>query len=355
MSTAPVKTTFELEKMVRPSVLKLQPYSSARDEFSTGSEEMIFLDANENPFGTPINRYPDPYQKKLKEALATVRGVDPEQILIGNGSDEVLDLLFRVFCEPGEANVITLPPTYGMYEVLAGINNVEVRSVALDENFQPRVDDILNIADENTRILFLCSPNNPTGNLMNASRVKRLLEQFRGLVVIDEAYIDFAQVKSWAKELDVFPNLVIVQTLSKAFALAGARVGYAITSPGIIGFLNKIKPPYNVNQLSQDHALEVLNNPASARALLKSLVVERSYLTQQLEVLPFVKKVFPSEANFLLIRVDDAGKRYTQLLEKGIVVRNRSSLPGCNQTLRITVGTPEENRQLVTILNQLPE
>ena len=353
MKTTPIRTTFELESLVRPSVLKLKPYSSARDEYTSGSEEMIFLDANENPYGHTVNRYPDPYQNQLKEAIARLRQVEPGQVLVGNGSDEVLDLLFRAFCEPGSANVITLPPTYGMYEVLAGINNVEVREAPLDENWQPRVDQIMKLADVNTRLLFLCSPNNPTGNLMNISRVKELLQEFTGLVVIDEAYIDFARSAGWAAELEKYPNLVIVQTLSKAFGLAGARVGFMLASPEIVRLLNRIKPPYNVNQLSQNLALEVLKDPVAARTIIGTLEVERSYLQQQLELLPFVKRIFPSAANFILVRVDDAKKRYAELLERGVVVRNRSQLYGCEETLRITIGTPEENRELVNILNQL--
>lgn len=353
MSKTTLRSGFDLDRLIRPSVKAISPYSSARDEFSSEADDLIFLDANENPYGQDINRYPDPYQNDLKAAIAKLRKVNKEQVFIGNGSDEVLDLLFRAFCIPGSSNVITLPPTYGMYSVLSGINETEVRPVPLDENWQPKTDKILEVADENTKMVFLCSPNNPTANTMDPSRVVAILESFPGLVVIDEAYIDFAPGKSWAEKLDKYPNLVIVQTLSKAFGLAGIRVGFAITSPQIVSLLNTIKPPYNVNFLSQQKALETLKQPRIADMLLNTVVVERAWLTQELNALEFVNWVFPSEANFILIRVDNADKRYRQLLDNGIVVRNRSKLPGCEQTLRITIGTPEENRTLIEICNQL--
>ncbi|THD67926.1 histidinol-phosphate transaminase [Robertkochia marina] len=355
MSKTSVDITFNLDRLVRPSIKNISPYSSARDEFSAAGDDLVFLDANENPYGEGINRYPDPYQNDLKSAIARLRKVSPENILVGNGSDEVLDLLFRAFCIPGRSNVVTLPPTYGMYGVLSAVNETAVREVPLDENWQPDPDKIMKAVDEDTRMLFLCSPNNPTGNLMNSAKVKQLLQEFPGLVVIDEAYIDFASKDSWAKQLEKYPNLVVVQTLSKAFGLAGARVGYALTSPKIVGILNTIKPPYNVNALSQSKALETLKNSESANRLLMELEIERAYLVQQLEQLPFVAKVYPSDANFILIRVDDANKRYEQLIERGIVVRNRSRLHGCENTLRITIGSPEENRILTETLSTLSE
>lgn len=353
MSKTKVRSDFDLERLLRPSVRSLKPYSSARDEYSAEGDQLIFLDANENPYGEMVNRYPDPYQKPLKEALARLRGVSPGQILVGNGSDEVLDLLFRVFCEPGRSNVITLPPTYGMYGVLAGVNDIEVREVPLDEFWQPDVPEIEARTDEHTRMIFFCSPNNPTGNLMKEGKIRQILERFPGLVVIDEAYIDFAEANSWASVLNDHPNLVVVQTLSKAYGLAGARVGYALTAPGIITWLNAVKPPYNVNLLSQELALKVLKEPKAANRLLSELKVERAWLSQQLEQLSFIERVYPSEANFILIRVDDAEKRYKQLLDMGIVVRNRSTLYGCHNTLRITIGTPEENRTVINQLNHL--
>lgn len=353
MKNLSVRSKFDLDRLIRPAIKKLKPYSSARDEFKTPGGEMIFLDANENPYGSEINRYPDPYQQELKEVLAKIRGVDPEGILVGNGSDEVLDLLFRAFCEPGVSNIITLSPTYGMYQVLADINDTEVREIPLDQNWQPEPESILAGADENTRMVFFCSPNNPTGNLMNPVKIQKVLNEFNGLVVIDEAYIDFADTSSWSAFLEKYPNLVIVQTLSKAYGLAGARVGYVIASKDIVGLLNGIKPPYNVNLLSQVKALETLKNPLAAGKYLKIIETERTYLTRELNSLSFVSRVYPSDANFILFRVDDAGKRYSELLEQGIVVRNRSSLYGCENTLRVTIGTPEENLKLINALKQL--
>lgn len=344
---------FNLEKLVRPCVQQLKPYRSARDEYSTPGGDMIFLDANENPYGDGINRYPDPYQNALKGVLAELKGVNPDQLIIGNGSDEVLDLLFRVFCEPGDANVITLPPTYGMYGVLAGINNVEVREVPLDDQWQPRTHAILQAVDAATRMIFFCSPNNPTGNLMQASRVKQILESFAGIVVIDEAYIDFTSSESWSSLLDDHPNLVVVQTLSKAYGLAGARVGFAMASAAIVSILNRIKPPYNVNALSQEKALETLRDPEEATRFLATVKEQRSRLIDGFKALDYVEKVFSSEANFILFRVDDAHRRYDELLELGIVVRKRDGLPGCDNTLRVSIGTIAENEALLTVLNQL--
>lgn len=346
-------THFDLEAIIRPSIKKLKPYSSARDEFSTPTEEMVFLDANENPYGDGINRYPDPYQCELKEVLANVKGVKPNQLLIGNGSDEVLDLLFRAFCEPGMANVITLPPTYGMYSVLSEINNVAVYEVPLDHTWQPEISKILDSIDTQTRMIFFCSPNNPTGNLMDPERVKVILESFSGIVVIDEAYIDFTTSASWTVLLNQYPNLVVVQTLSKAYALAGARVGFAIASPEIVSVLNKIKPPYNVNALSQQKALETLANPKEADQFLAEIKEQKQVLKQGLKALDFVERIYESEANFILFIVDDADKRYRELLDKGLVVRKRSGLEGCKNALRISMGTVTENEKLIAALNQL--
>ncbi|MBL7473546.1 histidinol-phosphate transaminase [Robertkochia sediminum] len=348
-----IRSRFDLRKLVRPCIAQLKPYRSARDEYSTPGGEMIFLDANENPYGDGINRYPDPYQNALKSVLASLKGVRPEQLIIGNGSDEVLDLLFRVFCEPGDANVITLPPTYGMYGVLAGVNNVEVREVPLDDQWQPRTDEILETVDDQTRMIFFCSPNNPTGNLMQSNKVKEILQAFAGIVVIDEAYIDFTSSDSWSSMLDDHPNLVVVQTLSKAYGLAGARVGFAIASEAIISILNKIKPPYNVNALSQEKALETLRDPEDAKRFLATVKEQKFRLIDGFKALDYVEQVFESEANFILFRVDDAQRRYDELLAKGIVVRKRHGLPGCDNTLRVSIGTITENEVLLTVLNQL--
>src|SRR5690606_11881528 len=325
----------------------------ARDEYQSTGNSMIFLDANENPFPTNVNRYPDPQQRELKSRLGEIKGIDPDNILLGNGSDEVLDLIFRAFCEPGMSNVITLPPTYGMYGVLANINNIENREVLLSEEFEPRVEEIFQRIDEQSRIIFLCSPNNPTGNSFSEEKLMQILQGFNGLVVIDEAYIDFSEKESWLKRLQKFPNLVITQTLSKAFGLAGTRLGMCYASKEIIAILNKIKPPYNVNELSQERALERLNSNDMVSSEIADILDQRNGLYEALLQIKFVTKIFKGDANFILIRVDDANKRYGQLLEKGIVIRNRSSQPLCENTLRITVGTAAENSELLKVFKDI--
>lgn len=347
------KSTFNLTQFVRPNVAVLQPYSSARDEFTSTGDTMVFLDANENPFDTVINRYPDPHQRQVKEKLGTIKQVHPDNILLGNGSDEVLDLLFRAFCEPKEANVISLPPTYGMYKVLAATNAVENREVLLTKAFQPDVSGILAVTDVNSRILFLCSPNNPTANSFDKKLVKELLENFNGLVVIDEAYIDFCEDSGWLPELLNYPNLVITQTFSKAFGMAGIRLGICYASKEIIEVLQKIKPPYNVNELTQQYALNALDNVEKIQLEIKSILSERKLLSKELLEIPFISKVYASDANFILVVVDNADERYKELLALGIVVRNRTKQPLCNNTLRITIGTPEENRKLIAALKQI--
>jgi histidinol-phosphate aminotransferase len=332
----------------------MKPYSSARDEFEDfDTAEMIFLDANENPFQNGVNRYPDPQQSNVKKVLAKLKNVKTNQILLGNGSDEVLDLLFRAFCEPKIDNVITLPPTYGMYGVLANINAVENREVLLSIDFQPQVEKILEAIDENTKILFLCSPNNPTANSFSDESVMKLLENFKGLVVIDEAYIDFSEKESWLSKIEHYPNLIITQTLSKAYGLAGIRLGICYASAAIISVLNKIKPPYNVNELTQLKALERLSNPEKIKSEIDSIIVQREELLKVLVDVKFVEKIYPTEANFILIKVDDANKRYAELIAKGIVIRNRTAQPLCENTLRLTIGTEEENKKLIEVLKQL--
>lgn len=340
--------------MVRESVDQLKPYSSARDEYVSDGSEMIFLDANENPFENGVNRYPDPYQRSLKSLLAEQKGVSESNMLLGNGSDEVLDLIFRAFCEPNRDNIITLPPTYGMYKVLAGINAVENREVLLTPDFEPNVPEILQAVDRNTKLLFICSPNNPTGNTFAVDKVQQLLESFPGLVVIDEAYIDFSKEESWVGKLANYPNLIVTQTLSKAYGLAGIRLGICYASEEIITILNKIKPPYNVNQLTQQQALQRLLNQDAVATEVDQILRERTSLIQALKALAFVQEIYPTDANFVLAKVDDANKRYQQLLEQKVVVRNRSTQPLCENTLRFTVGTPEENKTLIAILKQLP-
>lgn len=338
----------EITRLVRPMVRDIAPYRSARDEFEDFQAQKIFLDANENPYNTDANRYPDPLQRQLKRELAKVKGVSDNQILLGNGSDEVLDLIFRTFCEPGHDEVILLPPTYGMYGVLAQLNNVKAVDVPLDENFQLDVAAIMSSINEKTKLIFVCSPNNPSGNAIPLSQIQSLLDQFSGLVVVDEAYTDFSEGGSAIHFLDEYPRLIICQTFSKAYGLAGIRLGIGFAHSTIIEFFNKIKPPYNVNVLTQKKALAALNVNDVVERQVRALIGERQKMEEELLSIGFVKKIYPSDANFLLVLVDDAQKRYNQLLEQGIVVRSRSSLLGCENTLRITVGTPQEN---ITFIN----
>ncbi|MGM1054305.1 MAG: histidinol-phosphate transaminase [Bacteroidota bacterium] len=348
-----MNTNFDLNVLVRPNVVGLKPYSSARDEFQSTGTEMVFLDANENPFQTDVNRYPDPQQRTLKAELAKINGVTQENILLGNGSDEVLDLLFRAFCEPKTDNVITLPPTYGMYAVLADINNVENREIELTPGFQPDISNILGAIDRNSKIIFLCSPNNPTGNSFSEDGVLEILENFRGLVVIDEAYIDFSKHPSWLKKLQSYPNLVITQTLSKAYGMAGIRLGICYASKEIISILNKIKPPYNVNELSQLRALKRVTNIEAVKREVSDILKERARLSEAILNVNYIQKIYESDANFILIKVDDANKRYSELLEMGIVIRNRTTQPLCENTLRLTVGTASENDRLIKALKTI--
>jgi histidinol-phosphate aminotransferase len=342
---------FDINNLVRENVKQLKPYSSARDEFEDfDTADMVFLDANENPFQSGVNRYPDPQQSNVKVVLAKNKGVNPNQILLGNGSDEVLDLLFRAFCEPKIDNIISLPPTYGMYGVLANINAVENREVLLSEDFQPQVEKILEAVDKNTKIIFLCSPNNPTGNSFTEESVTTLLEKFNGFVVIDEAYIDFSDKASWLAKLDQYPNLIITQTLSKAYGLAGIRLGICYASAEVIAVLNKIKPPYNVNELTQQRALERLKDQSKIDSEIKSIIVHREDLLKVLLDVSFVEKIYPTEANFVLVKVDDANKRYDELIAKGIVIRNRTTQPLCENCLRLTIGTESENKKLIDVL-----
>jgi histidinol-phosphate aminotransferase len=346
-----MKYNFDVNTLVRENVLKMKPYSSARDEFENfNTTEMVFLDANENPFETGVNRYPDPQQASVKAVLAKQRNVVPNQILLGNGSDEVLDLLFRAFCEPKIDNVLTLPPTYGMYGVLANINAVENKEILLSKDFQPQVDLILEAVTENTKMLFLCSPNNPTGNSFSDESVVALLKNFNGLVVIDEAYIDFSKKQSWVNELDEYPNLVITQTLSKAYGLAGIRLGVCYASSKVITVLNKIKPPYNVNELTQKRSLIRLEDKEKIKMEISSIIEHREELLKVLLAVKFVIAIYPSEANFILIKVDDADKRYKELIANGIVIRNRTTQPLCDNCLRLTIGTAEENSKLMAAL-----
>lgn len=342
-----------VKDLVRKNIKNLKPYSSARDEFKGDGDDMVFLDANENPFENGVNRYPDPLQRNLKSMLSEIKGVSEEHILLGNGSDEVLDLIFRAFCEPNRDNVITLPPTYGMYEVLANVNAIDIKSVQLDDNFQPKVNEILEIADANSKLLFLCSPNNPTGNSFEAKSIEKLIKNFKGIVVIDEAYIDFSTQESWVSKLSEFPNLIVTQTLSKAYGMAGIRLGICYASSEIISVLNRIKPPYNVNELTQQRAMMRLKVQEKIDEEVRNILKERTILISELKSVNFVSKIYPSDANFILAKVDDATGRYNQLLEKGIVIRNRTTQPGCENCLRFTIGTPEENEKLIKTLKSI--
>ena len=349
-----MENKFDINTLVRENVKAMKPYSSARDEFEDfDTAEMIFLDANENPFENGVNRYPDPQQTSVKSVLANQNGVAKNQILLGNGSDEVLDLLFRAFCEPKIDNVITLPPTYGMYGVLANLNAVENREVLLSTDFQPQLELIMNAVDRNSKMIFLCSPNNPTGNSFSEESVEYLLDKFNGLVVIDEAYIDFSDKTSWIQKINTYPNLIITQTLSKAYGLAGIRLGICYASAAIITVLNKIKPPYNVNELTQQRALDRLANPKKIKEEINSIIVQREQLLKVLNEVNFVSKIYPTEANFILIKVDNANQRYDELIAKGIVIRNRTTQPLCENTLRLTIGTEEENQKLIAALKSL--
>ena len=340
----------EIKDLIRENIKSLEAYSSARDEFKAMSSEFVFIDANENPFDTGLNRYPDPQQTLVKEALSKLKGISEEQILLGNGSDEVLDLIFRVFCEPREDNVIVLPPTYGMYEVLANTNAIELVKIPLVENFQPNVKEIIKGQDAKTKLLFLCSPNNPTANSFDANKIETLIKEFNGIVVIDEAYIDFSIEDSWLCRLDEFPNLIVTQTLSKAYGLASIRLGICYASKEIISILNKIKPPYNVNQLTQDVALQSLFNQEKVKNEIAIIISERNQLIRDLQNVEIVEKVYPSDANFLLVQVDDATLRYKQLVKLGIIARNRTTQILCDNCLRFTVGTPDENKKLINTL-----
>ncbi|WP_026970121.1 histidinol-phosphate transaminase [Algoriphagus terrigena] len=347
--------SFDLNSFLRPHIAKLQPYTSARDEYT--GKEGVFLDANENPFGSiteqDFNRYPDPYQSALKTEIAKIKAVRTSQIFLGNGSDEAIDLLYRAFCNPGKDNVILLPPTYGMYEVSANINDVEVRKVALTEDFQLQPEKILAAADANSKILFICSPNNPSANKAKREDVLFLLKNFKGLVVVDEAYIDFSDEPSFTAELDNFPNLLVMQTFSKAWGLASLRLGMAFASEEIIRILNKIKPPYNISGLTQDTVLAAITDKNKVDQMIREILDERDFLQSELEKLSFVQKIHPSHANFLLVKIPNATQVYDDLIEEKVIVRNRAKVLLCEDCLRITVGTRAENEVFLKALKKV--
>ena len=341
----------DLKDLVRPNIWALKPYSSARDEFHGSAS--VFLDANENPYNEPYNRYPDPLQWELKERIAELKDVDRNSIFLGNGSDEPIDLVIRAFCDPGIDTIVSIAPSYGMYEVASNVNNVEFRKVTLTPDFELDAEALLEEVDEWVKVIFLCSPNNPTGNSLNRDEIYKILNNFEGIVVLDEAYIDFSAEPSFLPELKKFPNLIILQTLSKAWGAAGLRLGMAFASPEIIAILNKIKYPYNVNVLTQKQALDLLNNEGQMLEQLRRIMSERIRLQAALPELPIVHKMYPTDANFILVNVGKADSVYNKLVKKGVIVRNRNNVTLCNGCLRITVGTPEENDALLKALKSL--
>lgn len=340
-----------LKQLVRPNIWNLKAYSSARDEFK--GEASVYLDANENPLRDSYNRYPDPRQLALKDKIAALKEIPSENIFLGNGSDEPIDLVYRVFCEPGIDNVVAIDPTYGMYEVCANINNVEYRKVPLNKDFSINIDALLDATDNNTKIIFLCSPNNPTGNLLKREDVDRILFSFQGIVVLDEAYIDFSEKATRLQDLQDYPNLIVLQTFSKAWGLAAVRLGMAFASKEIIELLSKVKYPYNINQLTQEYVNEALDRLAEKEDWVKTILTERTNLIEELSKLSLVEKIYPSDANFILAKVNDPNGIYKMLAELGIVVRNRNNVSMCEGCLRITIGTEQENKILIEALQKL--
>lgn len=341
----------KLENLIRPNIWALSPYSCARNEFT--GEASVFLDANENPYNQPFNRYPDPLQVQLKEKIAALKKVRPTQIMLGVGSDEPIDLIFRIFCEPAKDNVVAINPTYGMYGVCADINNVTYKQVNLNDDFTLDADKVLKACDKQTKVVFLCSPNNPTGNSLKRTEIEKIILGFEGIVVIDEAYIDFSNEPSWLSSLDQYPNIIVLQTFSKAWGMAALRCGMAFASEEIIAFFNKVKYPYNLNLLTQEAVYKQVENVEQKNEWVKALLTERKKLIEALQNLPLVQKIYPTDANFVLVKVGDANGTYQQLVEKGIIVRNRNTVTLCEGCLRITVGTPSENKQLLTALQQM--
>lgn len=340
-----------LQELIRPNIWSLAPYSCARNEFT--GEASVFLDANENPYNQPYNRYPDPLQVQLKEKIAALKGVRPTQIMLGVGSDEPIDLIFRIFCEPAQDNVVAINPTYGMYGVCADINNVAYKQVNLNDDFSLDAQNVLDACDANTKVIFLCSPNNPTGNSLERSEIEKIVTGFEGIVVIDEAYIDFSNEPSWLASLNAYPNIIVLQTFSKAWGMAALRCGMAFASEDIIAFFNKVKYPYNLNLLTQEAVLKQVEAVEQKNKWVETLLAERSKMIANLQNLPLVKHIYPTDANFVLAKVDDANKTYNYLVNKGIIVRNRNSVTLCQGCLRITIGTPQENQELLTALAQM--
>ena len=340
-----------LQELVRPNIWSLAPYSSARNEYA-GREARVFLDANENPYNQPFNRYPDPLQLELKEVLSKVKGVPAENIFLGNGSDEPIDLAYRCFCQPGIDNVVAIEPTYGMYKVCADINDTEYRPILLDEHYQITAEKLLAAVDEHTKIIWLCSPNNPTGNSLRREEIVKVIEGFEGIVIVDEAYSDFSAVTPLRSELSQYPNLIVLNTMSKAWGCAAIRLGMAFASKEIIAVYNKVKYPYNINQLTQKQALEALKNPYEVDNWVKILLQERGRMVEAFALLPICEKVYPTDANFFLAKMTDAQKIYDYLVDQGIIIRNRNRVQLCKDCLRITIGTKTENNELLAALRQ---
>ncbi len=340
-----------LEQLTRPNIWQLSPYSSARNEYS-GKVARVFLDANENPYNKPFNRYPDPLQEEVKQRLSKVKGIPAECIFLGNGSDEAIDLVYRCFCRPGIDNVVAIEPTYGMYKVSADINDVEYRPVLLDNNYQISAEKLLKACDNNTKVIWICSPNNPTGNSINREEIEKVLDGFDALVVIDEAYSDFAPQKPMRYQLAQRPNMIVLNTMSKAWGCAAIRLGMAFASKEIIGLFNKVKYPYNINQLTQQQAIELLDNPYDVEKWVSMLLLERKRLIEAFRLLPICEKVYPTDANFFLAKMTDAKAIYDYLVDRGIIVRNRTRVSLCLNCLRITVGTKGENNELLAALRQ---
>jgi histidinol-phosphate aminotransferase len=341
----------KLEELVRSNIWSLSPYTSARDEYQ-GKDAKVFLDANENPYNDPVNRYPDPLQRELKQRISVIKGVPADSIFFGNGSDEAIDLMYRIFCTPGKDNTVAIEPTYGMYGVCADINDVEYRRVLMDENFQPSADKILAAIDTNTKLVFFCTPNNPSGNNIDHAVIDKVLDSFDGIVIVDEAYIDFAAVPSYLKQLTKRPNLIVLQTFSKAWGMAGIRLGMAFAQPEIIGIMNKVKYPYNINLLTQKRAMEEVMQYDRVQGWVESILKERTRLMNEFAKLDRCIKVYPSDANFFLARVKDAAATYNYLVDQGIIVRNRSKIALCGNSLRVTIGTVAENNALLEALSK---
>lgn len=342
----------ELKELTRENIWNLAPYSCARNEFS-GKNARVYLDANENPYNSPYNRYPDPLQLEVKKQVARVKRVAEENIFLGNGSDEAIDLMYRCFTEPKIDNVVAIDPTYGMYKVCADINDVEYRTVSLQADFSLDGDRLLQACDSHTKIVWLCSPNNPTGNALDRNEIVKILNSFDGLVVVDEAYSDFSSQQPFRFDLEKYPNIVVLNTMSKAWGSAGIRMGMAFASKEIIDIMNKVKYPYNINSLTQKHALDILNDPYEVDKWVRTILLERTRVVDAFKMLPICRKVYPSDANFILVEVNDAQKTYDYLVDKGIIVRNRNSVHLCNGCLRITIGTKSENQELLAALRTM--